>query len=508
VHSSSDETEPLEVGYSSSESFGWVTPSHLDLFPSEGNAAQSSESYSQTRVSINQKRYRELVITEDGDTESSLRSDEQTSQLENTTAKRQRANISNNVTLEETGETSKAYAWFCETGPSFPPQSRRRKLQKLFFRTQHRFLPPSQGEFPKAHRLSCRQPVASSGRRPFSLWVKQMLNLVDKNWKSLPGRTLHRFKRALSPPGIESRVVLSGISVTEKISTAGWNPGSLISPSIANLAPRPAIDLSLRTGSPPSTNSGLWIATEWHLAPGVSKKWRRSHALFFCKKVQEIWERFYPVRRTLKKAEAILVIRGMRAARSVGLERVILLTDCRRLVRAFKLGSDDLSWGALTLAQDMLGLASSFTDFRFRYISRSLNFEAHALAAKGHFFPAFSIFEPLKANSLVNSATAALGVVNQLHLTNLAKASTSVTRQDCYYRRGRSQKKGVMEGDGDGDNAGMDSDFSDADSVKERQGFGTSRNPMRNICIGFKVEIPVFDGSVDAVEKLDNWLDR
>ncbi|KAF6154311.1 hypothetical protein GIB67_026767 [Kingdonia uniflora] len=107
VHLSSDETEPLEVGYSSSESSGWVTPSHLDLFPSEGNAAQSSESYSQTRVSINQKRCRELVITEDGDTESSLRSDEQTSQLENTTAKRQRTNISNNVTLEETGETSK-----------------------------------------------------------------------------------------------------------------------------------------------------------------------------------------------------------------------------------------------------------------------------------------------------------------------------------------------------------------------------------------------------------------
>ncbi|KAF6152950.1 hypothetical protein GIB67_039657 [Kingdonia uniflora] len=87
-----------------------------------------------------------------------------------------------------------------------------------------------------------------------------------------------------------------------------------------------------------------------------------------------------------EEAEAISVIRGMRAARSVGLERVILLTDCRRLVRAFELGSDDLSWGALTLAPDMLGLASSFTDFRFRYISRSLNFEAHALAAKGPFF--------------------------------------------------------------------------------------------------------------------------
>ncbi|KAF6136352.1 hypothetical protein GIB67_043161 [Kingdonia uniflora] len=109
-----------------------------------------------------------------------------------------------------------------------------------------------------------------------------------------------------------------------------------------------------------------------------------------------------------EEAEAISVIRGMRAARSAGLERVILFTDCRRLVRAFELGSDDLSWGSLTLAPDMLGLASSFTDFRFRYISRSLNFEAHALAAKGPFFHAISIFEPLEANSLVNSATAAL----------------------------------------------------------------------------------------------------
>ncbi|KAF6147011.1 hypothetical protein GIB67_036730 [Kingdonia uniflora] len=109
-----------------------------------------------------------------------------------------------------------------------------------------------------------------------------------------------------------------------------------------------------------------------------------------------------------EEAEAISVIRGMRAARSVGLEKVVVLTDCRRLVRAYELGSDDLSWGALTLAPDMLGLASCFSDFRFCHISRSLNFEAHALAARGPLFPAVSIFEPLEASLFVNDVTCSL----------------------------------------------------------------------------------------------------
>ncbi|KAF6150800.1 hypothetical protein GIB67_020883, partial [Kingdonia uniflora] len=55
-----------------------------------------------------------------------------------------------------------------------------------------------------------------------------------------------------------------------------------------------------------------------------------------------------------EEAEAISVIRGMRAAHSVGLEKVFLLTDYRRLVSAFELGSDDLSWRALTMAPDLL----------------------------------------------------------------------------------------------------------------------------------------------------------
>ncbi|KAF6147910.1 hypothetical protein GIB67_014490 [Kingdonia uniflora] len=56
-------------------------------------------------------------------------------------------------------------------------------------------------------------------------------------------------------------------------------------------------------------------------------------------------------------------------------------------------------------------------------------------------------------------------LVEQLRLTNLAKASTSATQ------RGRSRRKKVLEGDGDIDNAGIASDSSDANSIKERQGF-------------------------------------
>ncbi|KAF6166558.1 hypothetical protein GIB67_005420 [Kingdonia uniflora] len=44
-----------------------------------------------------------------------------------------------------------------------------------------------------------------------------------------------------------------------------------------------------------------------------------------------------------EEAEVISVIRGMRAARSVGLEKVFLLTDYIKLVITFELGSDDLS---------------------------------------------------------------------------------------------------------------------------------------------------------------------
>ncbi|KAF6135279.1 hypothetical protein GIB67_021641, partial [Kingdonia uniflora] len=64
-----------------------------------------------------------------------------------------------------------------------------------------------------------------------------------------------------------------------------------------------------------------------------------------------------------------------------------------------------------------------------------------------------------------------------------------------------------MEVDGDVDITEIDSDSSDTEFIKERSGIGKSSNPIRNLRINLKIEIPVFDGSIDA-EILDNWLDR
>ncbi|KAF6167901.1 hypothetical protein GIB67_027679, partial [Kingdonia uniflora] len=55
-----------------------------------------------------------------------------------------------------------------------------------------------------------------------------------------------------------------------------------------------------------------------------------------------------------------------------------------------------------------------------------------------------------------------------------------------------------MEVDGDEDIAEIDSDSCDAESVNERSGIGKSMNLMRTLRIDFKIEILVFDGSVDA----------
>ncbi|KAF6151999.1 hypothetical protein GIB67_010573 [Kingdonia uniflora] len=54
-----------------------------------------------------------------------------------------------------------------------------------------------------------------------------------------------------------------------------------------------------------------------------------------------------------EETEAISVIRGMEAAHRLGLDQVLLLTDCQRLVRAFRDRFEDLSWDAPTLAPDM-----------------------------------------------------------------------------------------------------------------------------------------------------------
>ncbi|KAF6163064.1 hypothetical protein GIB67_001392 [Kingdonia uniflora] len=105
-----------------------------------------------------------------------------------------------------------------------------------------------------------------------------------------------------------------------------------------------------------------------------------------------------------EEAEAVAVIREMEATLGRGMKRVMVLTDCRRLVSAFEMGSTNLSWRALTLAPKMLFLAGRFHEFRFQFINRSFNFEAHALAALGACSPAFSLFEPNEASDLVNSA--------------------------------------------------------------------------------------------------------
>ncbi|KAF6135937.1 hypothetical protein GIB67_006829 [Kingdonia uniflora] len=105
-----------------------------------------------------------------------------------------------------------------------------------------------------------------------------------------------------------------------------------------------------------------------------------------------------------EETEAISVIRGMEAAHGRGMERVMVLRDCRRLVSAYEERSADLSWGTLTLAPKMLALASRFAGFIFQFLSRLYNFEAHALATLGARSPAMSFFGPVKAAELVNSA--------------------------------------------------------------------------------------------------------
>ncbi|KAF6173612.1 hypothetical protein GIB67_022971 [Kingdonia uniflora] len=103
-----------------------------------------------------------------------------------------------------------------------------------------------------------------------------------------------------------------------------------------------------------------------------------------------------------EEAEAISVIRGMEAAHRLGLDRVLLLTDCQGLVRAFRDRPEDLTWGALTLAPDMCALAAQFQDFQFDFVDRSRNFVAHLLAARGYLL--FKMSQPMEkdTNVLIN----------------------------------------------------------------------------------------------------------
>ncbi|KAF6142882.1 hypothetical protein GIB67_022761 [Kingdonia uniflora] len=58
-----------------------------------------------------------------------------------------------------------------------------------------------------------------------------------------------------------------------------------------------------------------------------------------------------------EEAEALSALRGLEAARHLGLQRILLLSDCQRIVRAFRERSEDLSWGALTIAPDLRAAA-------------------------------------------------------------------------------------------------------------------------------------------------------
>ncbi|KAF6159259.1 hypothetical protein GIB67_032030 [Kingdonia uniflora] len=64
-----------------------------------------------------------------------------------------------------------------------------------------------------------------------------------------------------------------------------------------------------------------------------------------------------------------------------------------------------------------------------------------------------------------------------------------------------------MEVNGDDVFAEIDSESGKGEFNNERSGIGKSSNPIRNLCINFKIEILVFDGLIDT-KKLDNLLDR
>ncbi|KAF6135213.1 hypothetical protein GIB67_035284 [Kingdonia uniflora] len=63
-----------------------------------------------------------------------------------------------------------------------------------------------------------------------------------------------------------------------------------------------------------------------------------------------------------EEAEALSALRGLEAARHLGLQRILLLSDCQRIVRAFRKRSEDLSWGALTIAPDLRAAAEEEED--------------------------------------------------------------------------------------------------------------------------------------------------
>ncbi|KAF6175478.1 hypothetical protein GIB67_021968 [Kingdonia uniflora] len=101
-----------------------------------------------------------------------------------------------------------------------------------------------------------------------------------------------------------------------------------------------------------------------------------------------------------EEAEAVAVVRGMEAALRIG---VLILTDCQRLVLAFRDSPEDLSWGALTWAPDIRALATRFEDFRFEFVHRSCNYDAYFLAAWGACTLDFAFLEGPQVSAFVDS---------------------------------------------------------------------------------------------------------
>ncbi|KAF6136966.1 hypothetical protein GIB67_030730 [Kingdonia uniflora] len=160
-----------------------------------------------------------------------------------------------------------------------------------------------------------------------------------------------------------------------------------------------------RMVSPPNIIPGTGTQTLTFCAPDAAKKKKPQLILFSY--VRKFTISGYDASRTAdsEEAKAVAMIRGMEAALGRGMERVMVLTDCRRLVSAFESSSTDLSWGALTLAPEMLFLVGCFLEFRFQFISRCFNFGTHALAAFGACSPG--------ASDLVVSASSVLPFVRR-----------------------------------------------------------------------------------------------
>ncbi|KAF6150517.1 hypothetical protein GIB67_030318 [Kingdonia uniflora] len=100
-----------------------------------------------------------------------------------------------------------------------------------------------------------------------------------------------------------------------------------------------------------------------------------------------------------EEAEALSALRGLEAARHLGLQRILLLSDCQRIVRAFRERSEDLSWGALTIAPDLRAVVDWFFDFRFEHVNSRWNDSAHILAARGVGSPSSCRFVGQEANN-------------------------------------------------------------------------------------------------------------